>query len=577
VQESLKGALVSGTGSNVTALAVSSDSEWMVYGRRNVGVFILKLQGGSGTEVAMPMTNSGLGGVVSAIHVHKTGSGKTATYVLYAGDLNGNLVSWHFKDEHSLVANAQPISTELGAITSIVAHKGNVFAAVKEGTKVSTIAISSGRSLEDFPPCASPPIRGLNVAHHVNALIVTTQHRHLSVYSLLEGKSVQYLAGEGAPLRVDVSPHLFEQEYQHILAVSELGELSIWKINSNASSKKPLQPVSRVKLDSSSTKGHLIISASFSHSKPGSVIVAYGTLAKPVFTELSYWEESSGTFTPKLAINSSDRNVLLEASSSAKDSASKASKEDKGRLVGAMDGVIAHSSFKGSDAMQVDYPQDAAEIPFGQLVKQQSKVNKNAAAPSAAPSASVSKKSAKELPRATSAVAALVAALSTNDTAQLALILSKHDEQFITSTLRQLPVSQVLPLLTKLLSSFAAKASLPVISWTRHLLIIHQSYLASAPDLITKLSGLYNTVDERLKNFPELLKLSGRFDLLLAHLRNDEAGEAHVKRALQTYVEEDDDLPDYDDEESGEETGEEDDFSGSDDDGMDSEDYDESE
>jgi hypothetical protein len=580
VQESLKGSLVSGTGSNITALSVSSDSEWLAYGRRNVGVFILKLQGGSGTEVALPMTNSGLGAVVTAIHLHRTGSGKSASYVLYAGDATGSLVSWHFKDEHSTIANPQVITTELSGITSIVSHLDHLFVAIKDGTKVVSIALASGRPQDDFPQCASPPIRGLNVALHINSLIVTTQHRHLSVYSLIDHKSVQYLSGEGAPLRVDVSPHLFEQEFQHILGVSELGEISIWKVTANpTTNKKPLQPSTRVKLENSSTKGHLILSASFSHARRGVIIVSYGTSAKPMFTDLTYWDESTGNFHPKLSISSSDRNALLDApSSNGKESVMKPSKEEKGRLVGSMDGVVAHSTFKNVDSMQVDYPQDSSEIPFSQLVKQQSKTgNKSTASLSTNATSSSSSASTlannitlkSDLPRATSAVAALVAALSTNDKSQLNLILAKHDEQFITSTLRQLPVSQVLPLLTELLSSFSSKASLPVISWTRHLLIIHQSYLASAPDLINKLSGLYNTVDERLKNFPDLLKLSGRFDLLLAHLRDDEAGESHGKRALQTYVEEDDDLPDYEDdkEESGEEESDDDSF-GYEDDGL---------
>lgn len=565
VQESMKGALVSGTGSNVTALAVSSDSEWLAYGRRDVGVCILKIRGGSGSEIALPLANSGLGGIISAIYVHRTGSGKSASYVLYAGDQQGVLVSWHFKEEHSTVANAQVIATELGGITSIVAHGDALYVAVKNGTKIVKVALASGRAQDDFPQCSSPPIRALNVALHLNAIVVATQHRHLTLYGLDRETSIAnaYLSGEGAPLHVDVSPHLFEQEYQHILSVSELGEISIWKISKNATpGKKPVAPSTRVKLDSSAPKGHLILNAAFSNAKRGVVVVAYGTPAKPVFTDLTYVDDSTGAFHAKLTISSSERNALLEnASAAANGKDSKASKDAdhaKNRLVGTMDAPIAHASFKAANEalMQVDtanYPEDASEIPFAQLVKQQSKTGSHKASSTNATLNATTSTSAdaKDMPRATSAVAALVAALSTNDRAQLGLILSKHDNQFIVSTLRQLPVSQVLPLLTELLASFASKASIPIINWTRQLLIIHQSYLASAPELINKLSGLYNTVDERLKNFPDLLKLSGRFDLLLAHLRDDESSsETHGKRALQSYVEEDDDLgPETDDEE----------------------------
>jgi len=588
VQQSLKGALVSGTGSNITALALSSDSEWMVFGRRNVGVAILKLSGGSGTEVVLPMSGSGLSSVVTALFVHKTGSGSKAGYVVYAGDEQGTLVSWHFKDEHSTIANAHVIANELGGITAILAQHSSLYVAVKDGTKVVTLAVSSGRAQDNFPQSASPPIRCLTLAQHINALVVTSQHRHMAVYTLAETasnesgsaqqKPVQFLASDSTPLRVDVSAHIYEQEYQHILGVTELGEIGIWKVSAQASSKKPLQPQCRIKLDASSTKGHAIISAAFSSSKRGVILVAFGTLAKPVFTELTYMDDSTGVFQPKLSITSSDRNALLEGSTSSSAQTASTSTNTKdakaaeknSKLVGTMDAPIARSTFKDAVSMNVDhssYPQDAADIPFSQLVKQQSKLNKSSSsgALQSKQSSSLAANASSDLPRATSAVAALVAALSTNDKAQLNLILSKHDEAFITSTLRQLPVSQVLPLLSELLSSFTVKASIPVIAWTRHLLILHQSYLASAPDLINKLSGLYNTVDERLKSFPELLKLSGRFDLLLAHLRDDDESETMGKRALQTYIEEDDDIdmPDYeeddDDEEDEEHDGDEED------------------
>lgn len=578
VQESLKGAITSPAGSNITAVSVSSDSEWLAYGRRGAGVCILKTRNASRAEITLPSSGSGLAAVVSAIYVHSTGSGKSASYALYAGDQQGTLVSWHFKDENSSIANPQVIATELGGITAICAHADGLFVAVKDGTKIVRVAIATGRAQDDFPQCSSPPICGINVATHLNSIIATTQHRHLTLYNLDRESSTPntYLAGEGASVLVDVCPHLFEQEYQHILGVSELGEVSIWKLSKSApSSKKPVAPSTRVKLDSTATKGHIILGAAFSRTKRGTIVVCYGTSAKPVFTELTYMEENTGSFHAKLTISSTERNTMLDNASSAVNGKKDAA-DAKGRVTGVMDAPIAQSSFKAANdaLMQVDsahnYPEDASEIPFAQLVKQQSKSGSsklNSAANGSSSSntaASGDASSASDMPRATSAVAALVAALSTNDRAQLGLILAKNDTQFVTSTLRQLPVSQVLPLLSELLSSFSSKASIPVINWTRNLLIIHQSYLASAPELINKLSGLYNTVDERLKNFPDLLKLSGRFDLLLAHLRdNDSSSETHGKRALQSYVEEDDDLgPESDDEdEMGSDTeGSENDF-----------------
>lgn len=569
IQESLKGALVTGTGASLTAISVSSDSEWLAFARKSGSISVLKLSGGTGSEIALPLTNAGLSGTIGALFLHKSPLSNTAGYILYAGDAQGTVVSWSFKDEHSSISSPHVIGSSLGGgITALYAVADAIYAAAKDGTRVMKLSLSSGRVIDEFPPSASPPIRAICLAQHINALVVSSQHRHVSVYSLNDAKAVQYLSGESAPLFISVSPHFYNKEYQHILAVSELGEVRIWNVSATSSHKKPLHASTKLKLSNdsssgtssgSSSKGHIILNAAFSYARKNTVLVAYGTTLKPHFSDFSYFDES-GDFLPTIAVSSTERTSTQENGVQAPTK----NKEDKRNVVGAIDAPIAQATFKGAETlMQVDDATTTAEneedIPLGQLVskqrqnKQKDKSNKNQNDKQNTSSLihTLGEGTGKGLavPRATSATAALVAALSTNDKHQLSSIVTKMDETFVTNTLRQLPVSQVLPLLKTLMGMFVVRASTHVVVWVRNLLIIHQSYLASAPELLSQLSGLYNTVDERLKCFPDLLKLNGRMDLLLAHLKDEDATELHRKRALQSYVEADDDdldLPDYD-------------------------------
>jgi len=54
--------------------------------------------------------------------------------------------------------------------------------------------------------------------------------------------------------------------------------------------------------------------------------------------------------------------------------------------------------------------------------------------------------------------------------------------------------------------------------WIRALLMVHTSHLMALPELAGVIAGLYSIVDARVSVFPQLLKLSGRLDLVLSHV-----------------------------------------------------------
>lgn len=178
-------------------------------------------------------------------------------------------------------------------------------------------------------------------------------------------------------------------------------------------------------------------------------------------------------------------------------------------------------------------------------------------------------------PRVASNVAVLTSALASNDKHQLQTVLDQQDMRVISATVLALPLGSVLPLLLELMNRFSRKPSASLAGWLRFVLITHQAYLTSLPNLISRLSGLYNFLDDRLKTFPDLLRLNGRFELLLSHIEPSNSGAADDSAPFNTYFEgaddadfddDGDDDDDDDDDEEAEEDDDADDFDDAEDD-----------
>jgi U3 small nucleolar RNA-associated protein 5 len=169
-----------------------------------------------------------------------------------------------------------------------------------------------------------------------------------------------------------------------------------------------------------------------------------------------------------------------------------------------------------------------------------------------------------KVPKVASNVAVLSAALASNDRQQLQTVLDQQDQRVISATVKGLPLSSILPLLLELMNRFSRKPAANTAAWLRYVLITHQAYLTSLPNLINRLSGLYNTLDDRLKYFPDLLRLHGRFELVLSHMELNKSASADDTAPFNTYVEGADD-EDFD-EDSDDDVDDDEEFDDDDDD-----------
>uniref|UniRef100_A0A3Q1GS38 WD repeat domain 43 n=1 Tax=Acanthochromis polyacanthus TaxID=80966 RepID=A0A3Q1GS38_9TELE len=119
----------------------------------------------------------------------------------------------------------------------------------------------------------------------------------------------------------------------------------------------------------------------------------------------------------------------------------------------------------------------------------------------------------------------LVQGLESNDASILNKVFQTRKEMVIKKTVARLPLPAVLPLveeLTKRLQGHPFTAVL-MVRWLKAVLMHHTSYLASLPDLVTKLGVLYHMIESRVKMFHKLTKLHGKLYLLTTQVATNDS------------------------------------------------------
>uniref|UniRef100_A0A3B4ZAU7 WD repeat domain 43 n=1 Tax=Stegastes partitus TaxID=144197 RepID=A0A3B4ZAU7_9TELE len=122
----------------------------------------------------------------------------------------------------------------------------------------------------------------------------------------------------------------------------------------------------------------------------------------------------------------------------------------------------------------------------------------------------------------------LVQGLESNDASILNKIFQTRKEMIVKKTVARLPLPAVLPLveeLTKRLQGHPFTAIL-MVRWLKAVLMQHTSYLASLPDLVTKLGVLYHMIESRVKMFHKLSKLHGKLYLLTTQVATGDSSNA---------------------------------------------------
>ncbi|KAI9099254.1 WD40-repeat-containing domain protein [Phlyctochytrium arcticum] len=406
--------------------------------------------------------------------------------------------------------------------------------------------------VKTYPGHASEVIRLCFNADSSRSVSAADDDRHVSVWDTTEKGPSDHLTSltmDGVPTTIALSLK------GQALALTEEGFVYLWKDTDRAETAavskkkkkhtqlaKTADAVLRIKSASEESKFLPILSATFSNDK---VLIAHGSVIKPVFERVQF-ENEDGTLIKEITISRKPVSSLLYDNTITADAANGITtryNEDSMLVLGAAD-LPAISGAKLDDGLTVD----------DQAALQEPTLEERLAAMSVAPTPSKSSKKTNRPPTANSLHQMLSQAIHTNDVQLLEQALQIHDSDIITTTIRRLPPSHVVPLLDQLMVRLQRRPNRArqLVEWVRAVLLVHSSYLMSLPQLTHNLSALYQTLDSRASVFSKLLRLSGRLDLVASQIamRNklDSNGNVQDNEALLVYDEEEESDDDDEDE-----------------------------
>jgi hypothetical protein len=136
---------------------------------------------------------------------------------------------------------------------------------------------------------------------------------------------------------------------------------------------------------------------------------------------------------------------------------------------------------------------------------------------------------------ASSLTTLLQQALQSNDSQLLEHCLGASDPEVIDTTIARLPPATALAFLHKIVERLERRPNRAraLVIWVRVVLFRHTSYLVTVPELVNSLARLYQTVDTRLVSFKKFLKLSGRLELLLEQISQQQTARYSFSFACQ--------------------------------------------
>uniref|UniRef100_A0A915K539 Small-subunit processome Utp12 domain-containing protein n=1 Tax=Romanomermis culicivorax TaxID=13658 RepID=A0A915K539_ROMCU len=137
----------------------------------------------------------------------------------------------------------------------------------------------------------------------------------------------------------------------------------------------------------------------------------------------------------------------------------------------------------------------------------------------------LSKRSKTNLTGGDSLAVLLEQGLRSGDKHILDQILDKSEDAIVCSTIKQLSIQSLAPLLKELNSRLKNKTDLTAcIKWLRYTLVQNTSFLSSNPELVEELCSYYREFESRISLMQSMIKLQGKINFLL-----DQYDEANNK------------------------------------------------
>ncbi|CEG40305.1 WD40 repeat-containing protein [Plasmopara halstedii] len=326
------------------------------------------------------------------------------------------------------------------------------------------------------------------------------------------------------------SMFLWAHKYQQVNDTSEL-----------ALASKPLSPT----LSTEESAGILLadLCLQIGENQKLDVLVARGSLVKPVFEKVSLVEENAPSQWKKKLEFAEISDALLLKAEQADHSSKSGSKRQK--VEAAMDNEKTHvptlserralvnsmavtdetASFEDLIGVADEEEDELTLAERVEALRERVEGDVTAAISRAERDAETPGKAPGNKPDASSLASVLEQALQARDNALLEYCLRTRDVKIVAKTIARVSASRVLVLLEVIVQKLERSPNrfARLCPWLRAVLLHHTAYLMAQPDLVSSLSALYQLLETRLQVHEQMQKLSGRLALVLGqiHVRND--------------------------------------------------------
>ena len=298
-----------------------------------------------------------------------------------------------------------------------------------------------------------------------------------------------------------------EKNMCHLGAVADNGSLYLWQKQFEATgSSQPILPTVV-----SSSDGQ-VMTACFVGSD--TILCARGSQVKPLFDTFAF-RTSEGELVSQLNVVTASENLLLDAEEMETSSA-RGKKSKQVHVVSLADKAPA-TMVKDLDDIGTDQAtSETEETTLADRLAQLQEVI-DADIPTAGDNEEDEVAGTMVEPQSGSLIKVLEQALQSKDNSMLEYCLRLTDVEMIETTVEGLNSTRVIPFLTRIVDKFERKPMRGhnLCIWIRAILKFHTAYLMTVPELVHKLSTLYQTLEARLAVFSQLYRVSGRLELML--------------------------------------------------------------
>lgn len=237
-----------------------------------------------------------------------------------------------------------------------------------------------------------------------------------------------------------------------------------------------------------------------------SVLLIYGSPIRPTFEKMKLSSLENGSKLVREVAN----NLLSAEPNSTRSPKKLRSAIDKSVVI--VSNAVIKSKFSDASNKTVDIK--------GQELTLEERLNASLASNT---QIKKTKDNKNERPNAASLSQMLNQGIHSDDDKLIDNVLYKvQKETVVTSTVKRLSTDAVLTLINKVVNRIQHNPSrgYDLTIWIKTVMNVHMTYLISMPNLIERLSGLYQALESRTKVYPKLSRLHGRLDLLLTHVNH---------------------------------------------------------